>query len=254
MRPLALLLAAFSLAAFAHDVTRPAEGVALDANLGAKIRPALPFVDERGRTTTLSRALGGRPGIVVLGYATCQDLCPVTLAAAARALRDGGLAPGRDYAALFVSIDPRDDAAALASAKARDLPAPAQAAWTFLSNPASARELARDIGYRFRHDDDPDAIAHAAGFVVLTPEARVSRYFPGVRFDPSDVRLALAEAAHGRVGSLVDRLVLLCYHFDPVTGKYTLQVLTLLRAAIACFFIAAIALYAWLRVHRPEAA
>ena len=66
-----------------------------------------------------------------------------------------------------------------------------------------------------------------------TPEARVSRYFPGVRFDPSDVRLALAEAAHGRVGSLVDRLVLLCYHFDPVTGKYTLQVLTLLRAAIA---------------------
>jgi protein SCO1/2 len=251
---LALLLAAVSLAAYAHDVTRPAEGVAVDAKLGANIPPGLAFVDDRGRTTTLSAALGGRPGVVVLGYAACQDLCPVTLAGAARALRDAGLAPGRDYAALFVSIDPRDDPAALASAKARDLPAKAQPAWTFLSNPASARVLARDIGYRFRHDDDPDAIAHAAGFVVLTPQSRVSRYFPGVRFDPSDLRLALAEASHGRVGSLVDRLVLLCYHFDPVTGKYTMQVLDLLRAAIACFFIAAVAACVWLRANRRGAA
>ena len=123
MRILALLAAAVSFAAYAHDVTRPAEGVALDPKLGAKIPPVLAFVDDQGRTTTLARALGGRPDVVVLGSATCQDLCPVTLAGAARALRDGGLAPGRDYAALFVSIDPRDDPAGITRTKANDPPA-----------------------------------------------------------------------------------------------------------------------------------
>ena len=253
MRLALAIFAAWAFAASAHDVTRPAEGVALEQHPGARIAPGLPFVDERGRATTLSHALGGRPGVIVLGYVTCTDLCPVTLANAARALREGGLVPAQDYAALFVSIDPRDDPAALAKAKARDLPPQSQAGWTFLANAGSARELARDVGFRFRHDDDPDAIAHAAGFVVVTPQASVSRYFTGVRFDPSDVRLAITQAGRGRVGSVVDRLVLLCYHFDPTTGKYTLRVLTLLRIAIACCFAAA-ALYAWRRLRRPGAA
>jgi len=253
VRVACLLFAAWAVAAFAHDVTKPGEGVALEQRPGARIVPSLPFLDEGGRAVTFAQALGGRPGIVVLGYSTCEDLCPVTLTAAARALREAGMEPGRDYAALFVSIDPRDDPAALAKAKARDLPPQAQAAWTFLANASSARELAQDVGFRFRHDDDPDAIAHAAGFVVVTPGARVSRYFTGVRFDPSDVRLALAQASDGRVGSIVDRLVLLCYHFDPATGKYTVKILAILRAAIACFFAAA-AVFAWLRVREREAA
>jgi len=253
VRTLAVLFAASALAAFAHDVTRPAEGVALVQQPGARITPGLPFVDEGGRATTLARALDGRPGVIVLGYATCTDLCPVTLANASRALREGGLAPGRDYAALFVSVDPRDDPAALATAKARDLPAEARPGWTFLANATSARELARNVGFTFRHDEDPDAIAHAAGLIVVTPQASVSRYFTGVRFEAPDLRLAIAEAANGRVGSVVDRLVLLCYHFDPTTGKYTVRVLTLLRVAIACCFAVA-ALYAWRRLRRAEAA
>ena len=253
MRLAAAIFAAWTFAALAHDVTKPAEGVALEQQPGATIAPGLPFVDERGRATTLSRALAGRPGIIVLGYATCTDLCPVTLANVARALREGGLVAAKDYAALFVSIDPRDDPAALAAAKSRELPVQAQPGWTFLANAGSARELARDVGFRFRHDDDPDAIAHAAGFVVVTPRASVSRYFTGVRFDPSDVRLAITEAGNGKVGSVVDRLVLLCYHFDPTTGKYTVRVLALLRIAIALCFAAA-AIYAWRRLRRPGAA
>jgi len=247
------ILAAWTLAAFAHDVTKPAEGVALEQRLGARIAPTLAFVDERGRAMTLSQALGGRPGIVVLGYATCRDLCPVTLAEASRALGESGLAPGRDYAALFVSVDPRDDPAALAQAKARDLSAVARPAWTFLANAASARDLAHTVGFRFRHDADPDAIAHAGGIIVVTPEAGVSRYFMGVRYEPSDVRLALAEAADGRTGHVVDRLALLCYHFDPATGRYTLTVFNIVRAAIALFLVSA-AVFAWLRLRRPGAA
>lgn len=253
MRWPAAIAAAGVFGAFAHDVTRPAEGVALEQRPGAKIAPTLAFTDDRARATTFAQALSGRPAVLVLGYATCRDLCPLTLAGAAQALRAGGLVPGRDYAALFVSLDSRDGPEALAQAKTRDLPAEARGAWTFLSGAQAARELARDVGLRFRRDEDPDAIAHAASLVILTPDAHVSRYFPGVRFDASDLRLALAEAANGRVGGIVDRLALLCYHFDPATGRYTLTVLNIERAAIAAFLVL-VAVMGWRWLRPPGAA
>jgi protein SCO1/2 len=252
MRRIVAILACCVFSAAAHDVTKPAEGVALEQRPGAPIPASLAFVDDAGHATTFGDALHGRPAVLVLGYATCEDLCPLTLSGAERALRESGLAAGRDYAALFVSVDPHDGPAALAQARAHDIAFADRGAWTFLSG-AGAKRLAESVGFRFRHDADPEAIAHAAGLVIVTPQPSVSRYFPGVRFDPSDVRLALTEAGQGRTGSVVDRLVLLCSHFDPATGRYTVTVLTILRAAIAGFAIAA-AVFAWSVLRRRPAA
>ena len=70
--------------------------------------------------------------------------------------------------------------------------------------------------------------AHAAGFLVATPQGRISRYFLGVRHDPQALRSALDAAAGDSIGSLVDRLVLLCAHFDPSLGRFSQPVLTAL--------------------------
>lgn len=243
-----MLLACWSLGATAHDDTKPGEGVSIEQRPGAPIPASLAFTDDAGRATSFGSALHGKPAVLVLGYATCEDLCPLTLAGAERALRKSGLTPGRDYSALFVSVDPRDDAAALARARAHDLMPPDRGAWTFLAG-AGAKPLAEAVGFRFRQDADPDAIAHAAGLIVVTPQPAVSRYFPGVSFEPSDLRLALTEAADGRIGGVVDRLILLCSHFDPKTGRYTLTILAIERALIAGFLIAA-ALLAWRHLRR----
>jgi hypothetical protein len=69
--------------------------------------------------------------------------------------------------------------------------------------------------------------AHAAAIMLLTPAGRVSRYFFGVEFAPRDLRLGLIEASENKIGSVVDALLLYCYHYDPVTGKYNVVAMNL---------------------------
>src|SRR5581483_7987983 len=55
-----------------------------------------------------------------------------------------------------------------------------------------------------------------------SPTPPVSRYYYGIDFSPRDLRLGLIEAADGRIGTPIDQLLLFCFHYDPVTGKYGL--------------------------------
>jgi protein SCO1/2 len=57
----------------------------------------------------------------------------------------------------------------------------------------------------------------------------VSRYLYGIEFPSKDLRLAIVEAASGRVGTSFDRLVLTCYRYDPSTRKYEPYALGFMR-------------------------
>ncbi len=72
---------------------------------------------------------------------------------------------------------------------------------------------------------------HASGIMLLTPEGRLSRYLYGVEYEPKDLKLGLVESSHNRIGSPADQILLLCYHYDPKTGKYGMTVLNVLRGA-----------------------
>jgi protein SCO1 len=198
---------------------------------GASVPLDLRFADERA------------PVVLVLGYLRCPNLCDTTLAGVTEGLRMAGLRPGSDYRALFVSIDPRDTPALAAEAKAKRVPADARGAWRFVTSDAAidTAAIARAVGFRYTRDGDE--YAHPAGFVVLTPAGAVSRYFPGVRFDPGEVRVALADARRGESGPLARPLLLLCAHIDP-SGRYTAAIIDALRAA-ALLFLAGGALFVW---------
>ena len=64
--------------------------------------------------------------------------------------------------------------------------------------------------------------AHPSGVIVLTPDGRLARYMFGIEYGPRDLRLALVEASAGTLGTAVDTLLLYCYHYDPMTGRYGL--------------------------------
>jgi len=72
---------------------------------------------------------------------------------------------------------------------------------------------------------------HASGIMVLTPQGKLARYFYGIDYTPKDLRLGLVEAADNKIGSPVDQLLLLCYQYDPITGKYGFAIMTTLRLA-----------------------
>jgi protein SCO1 len=213
---------------------RGAEGVAFEQRLGREAPWDAPFVDDEGRAVTLRECAGGRPVVLALVYYGCPMLCGQVLRGVVRSLRAVPLEPGEDFAVVAVSIDPREKAPLAAAKKAalvREYGRGGGDGWRFLTG--GEREiaaLAEAVGFHFRYDAATNNFAHAAGIVVLTPGGRIARYFFGIDYAPRDVRLGLVEAADGKIGGLAERLLLLCFHYDPTTSRYGFAVMSALRA------------------------
>jgi protein SCO1/2 len=79
------------------------------------------------------------------------------------------------------------------------------------------------------YDPKTKQYAHAAGIMLLTPSGKISRYFYGIEYSPRDLRLGIMDASQGKVGSLVEKVILFCYQYDPTTGKYGLLVVRLIQ-------------------------
>jgi protein SCO1/2 len=224
--------------AYAHDNTRPEalREVAFDQRLGAQAPLDLQFRDESGRAVTLADYFGTRPVILNFIYLKCRDLCPLLLDGVVRSLRALSFDAGNQFDVLTVSFDPADTAA-LAQAKRQDMlgrygrPS-AAGGWHFLTgDEADIHKLTEAVGFRYHYDQQTGEFAHATGIMLLTPAGKVSRYYYGIDFSPRDLRLGLIEAADAQIGTPIDQLLLFCFHYNPVTGKYGLLVSNLIRGA-----------------------
>ncbi len=258
--PLLVALLAMAVPGRAQGpVPAPLRGVAFDQRLGEAVPGAAAFRDEAGEAVRLADYLGRRPVVLALVYYDCPMLCTLVLKGLASGLKVLDLKPGEDFEVLAVSFAPEETPAMARAAEAAYLPrygrAGAEAAWHFLTGEAEAiRALTEAVGFRYTFDPETGQYAHAAGLVVLTPEGRVGRYLYGIEYAPRDLRLALVEASEGRIGSLVDQLLLFCFHYDPATGKYSAAVLNLVRlAGAATVLILALAIAAAWRRDRSQA-
>jgi protein SCO1/2 len=200
--------------------------VRFDQQLGATVPANLPFRDETGEPVTFGDYLGQRPAILTLNYFHCQNLCPIELDGLVNGLNGVPLTLGQDFNLVTVSIDPREGPADAADAKARALRgydrAQDSGGWHVLTGDQQSIDGLTDaVGFRYAYDAQADDFAHPAGVVVLTPDGHVSRYLYGYDFDATDLRLSLVEASQERIGSLADRALLVCYHYDPLTGRAT---------------------------------
>ena len=212
----------------------PYPQVGIDQRLGEAVPLDLIFRDEEGREVRLGDMTGGRPAILSMAYYSCPMLCGLVQEGLASSLEGIGLRPGRDFSVITVSIDPDDTPERAAATRDRAVSghgaASTQGAWRFLTGePGSIDALARAIGFRYQRDPATGQYAHGSGIMVLTPEGKVAQYMFGVEFAPRDLRLALVAASSGRVGTLVDRLMLLCYRYDPATGRYGAMTYRLVR-------------------------
>jgi protein SCO1/2 len=171
-------------------------------------------------------------------------LCGLVLRGAARGLLELGWTPEKEYRVVTVSFDPRDTTEAARekrqstlAALGRPLASPGE--WPFLTgDEASIRALADTLGFRFAYDARVDAYAHPAAIFALTPDGRVSRYLYGVDFPARDLRLALTEAGEGRSGSIVDRVLLTCYRFDPASRRFGPYIAGFMRLGGAFILVA----------------
>jgi protein SCO1 len=208
----------------------------LDQKLNAQVPLNLTFHDEHGAAVVLADYFGSKPVILVLAYFECPNMCTLVLNALLQSAQDLKFDVGKEYQIIIVSIDPQERPA-LAAAKKQiytqryGRPGTANG-WHFLTgDEGSIQPLANAIGYRFVYDPQTRQFAHPSVITVLTPAGKVSRYFAGIEYPPKEVRLALIEASNSRIGSLTDQLFLLCFHYNPATGKYGLLIRGIIQFA-----------------------
>ena len=255
MKWLALLMLLLALPCQAAPDT---SGIEFKQHPGAPVPLDGNFTDWNGQTTTLRQLIGGRPTVLLLGYFHCPSLCGIVRDDAFNALAGVGLDTPGEYRVIDLSIDPSEKTADAASARADDLqrfPVPgADKGWHFLTGPAPAIAAVADaVGFRDRWDAQLQQFLHPAGMVVLTPAGAVASYALGVGYPAADLRGALLRARDGAISAAASPILLLCFHFDSSTGRYSLEVLKLLKLAGGLTVVTIAAMLFILHRHRRPA-
>jgi protein SCO1/2 len=210
---------------------RQLDDLVFHQHLGASLPLDTPLRDEDGRTVALGTFFGTRPVVLVLDYLHCKTLCGFVLSDLVQSLERVPLAAGKDFEVLAISIDPHDTPADSRAARTQYLAHTAHpAGWHFLTgDDADIHRLGAAIGFPYLYDADADQYAHPAGITIAAPNGSIARYILGVDYAPLDLRLALTEAAQGAISTPATALLLLCYCYDPATGRYSAQINTAMR-------------------------
>ncbi len=212
------------------------QDVRIDEQLGKKVPLDLQFVDWNGAPFAFRGVFDAKkPVVLALVDYDCPMLCGLVLSGMAKAMRESGLVLGKDFEAVTVSFDPSEKPAQGAERRRGYLQSiglpDSGRTWPFLVGTGRAsRALADAVGFHYAKDEATGQWAHLAAIFVLAPDGTVSRYLYGIDYPPKDLRLALVEAADGKVGTTLDRFLLTCYRYDPASRKYEPYAIGIMRA------------------------
>ena len=232
--------------------------VTVQEKLGQEVPGGLLFRDHTGNLVELGDLFDGtRPVVLTLNYSRCPKICDTQLRNLAETVGAMDLTAGEDYRMVTVSIDPKEGPEVSASRRRGYLDVIGRGNWSFLTgSPGAIRKLARSVGFRYKHDPVRDEYHHPPVAILLTPDGTVSRYLHGLSFDRDTLRLSLIEASEGEIGTTADYFPMICYRYDPATGKYVPNVarmtMTAAGAVFTVLFGGTLAFF-WRRSLRDEA-
>lgn len=203
--------------------------IGFDQRVNTQVPEDLTFRDEAGKTVQLKDYFTGKkPVLLMMPFFKCPGACTTELNGLMTALKDVKYKMGTDFEVVVVSINPKETTAIAADKKQTYMAMygkeGAEGAH-FLTGPQDAiQKLTKTVGYRYIFNLETEQFAHATGVIVLSPKGMTYRYFSGSDYSPRDLQLAMTEASENKIGSPIDQLLVLCYHYDPTTGHYGLLI------------------------------
>jgi protein SCO1/2 len=227
-----------------NETPKQLENVGIDEHIGQNVDLDLKFKDEEGKTVTLRQFVGkdGQAALLSLAYYSCPSLCSFHLNGLKDAFKQLKKPLGSEFQAIVVSIEPKETPELAATKKRNYIKAygrPEGAkGWHFLTgDQANIATLAKQVGFKYHWDDQQKQWAHASAAAVLTPTGEISRYLYGIVFDPKTIRLSMIEAANGKTGSVLDRVILYCFHYNASSSKYSLMLSNIMAGGGALMLV-----------------
>ena len=221
---------------FAQKDKDPEVGIV--EHLDTIIPSGLNFKNEKGELVEM-KSLINKPTILALVYYDCPGICPALLNGVSDVVEKMGMEMGKDYQIITVSFNDRDTPENSVDVKRnylRDHSRPRAEHWVYLTgDSASIYSLVNAVGYRFQPMGND--FMHPSAIILLSPDAKVTRYLYGTSYLPFDVKMAIIEAQKGQSRPTINRVLEYCFSYDPEGRKYTLQV-TKISATIIIFFAA----------------
>ena len=206
-----------------------ASNVGMQEKLGKMVPLDLTFINEEGKNVTLRKLMGGKPTILTLNYYRCAGICTTQLNDLASVVSKLDLAENKDHKVVTVSFA-ENEPYQLAATKRKNIMASitrpyVEDSWHFvIGENNSSGKLADAVGYGFEkkvfEKTGLTEYIHPGVTIILSPEGKVTRYLNGVGQLPFDVKMALIEAADGKVGPTIAKTLLFCFAYDAENKKY----------------------------------
>lgn len=237
--------------------SRPPEelkGLEIQENLGSVLDLSLDFTDDQGKKVKLGRYFK-KPVLFSIVYYRCPNLCGLHLNGLSQGLKEIPQDFKKKFNFVLLSMDETEKSALALEKKKKYVE-------KYDLNPENVHFLTGDkknilsvskqVGFRFRWDDRQKIFAHLPVAYILTPQGKISRYLYGVVFQSQTLRLSLVEASQGKIGSIMDKVLLFCFQFDPKRRRYSWYAYNIMRAGglITLLLLVCFLLPVWIRENK----
>jgi len=218
--------------------------VGIVEHLGEKIPLDLKFVNDKFDTVTLKQLIN-KPTILSFVYFDCPGLCSPLLEGLGNVIQKTDLVLGKDYQVITISFNFRDTPEKAKEKKARFTEKYAKGksdGWIFLTTDSAtiftithaAGFITKAVGLDFVH---PSAV------LAISPQGMITRYLYGITFQPIDVKMAISEANKEQARPTIQKVLLLCFSYDPQSHQYSLDVLKISGILMLFFALVFVIVY-----------
>lgn len=244
MKKLCLLLLFFIVLQPLIKAQTSTEEVRVIEHLGDTLPLDLKFVNEKNESVTLKQLIN-KPTILSFVYFDCPGLCSPLLEGVGNVIKKSDMTLGEDYQVITFSFNFRDTPEKAKEKKKRFVEkysAGSGDGWIFLTTDSvtiykithAAGFITKAVGFDFIH---PSAI------IAVSPQGKITRYLYGISFLPMDVKLAIAEANEGVARPTIQKIMLMCYSYDPQNQRFGLDVTKIIGTVIAFFLLVFVVAY-----------
>jgi protein SCO1/2 len=217
------------------DLPPELRDVGIEERLGDKVPFDVTFTNENGEQVKLGDFFNsGKPVIITPIYYECPMLCNLIINGLTDGLKELNWQPGNQFEIVTFSIDPNEghELAAMKKESYINLLGNQEAAsgWHFLTtDQQNIDRMTETLGFKFKWSEEAQEFLHGSAIMFVSPDGQITRYLYGIEYPQLSLRNALFDAAEGKIGTVMDKVVLYCYTYDPDSRSYVASAVNIMK-------------------------